>query len=280
MDPRIARISPMRSPRWRYERAVELLRGRPQPGPVTWNDDHPIRRAHRMFSELAAAGGNPVRIEQIQCEHLHFWRAHEIWYSTDSLTRHMLEAHLLIKELSYEEIAVKFAATRETIEYFANVYFDVRDRLESSMWIQKVIRGSFDPWRTTAKGGAGNEARGYVLRHLAYSGGQQVLETAITGLSGDRRPESSSEILSWCNDTFTQLVRSAAVTAALTLRVDSKNAIHLIKIALKGSAGGVRGSTGDAGDAELDARLFDCLSKIQAAAHPAKPQGQPSKSVS
>ena len=271
MNPKFAQINPMRLPHWRYERVVELLRCRPRPGRVTREDDHPIRRAHRMFSELAVAGSNQARIGEIRNEHADFWRAHEIHYSTDSLTRHMLEAHLLVQDLSFEEIAPRFDTTRETVEYFAQVYYDVRDRLKSSMWIQKIIRGDYDPFCRPAKGGGGELSRGYVLRTLAYSGGRHILEAAIQGLTGNRKPESGAEILHWLGATLEQSVRSAAVAAGLTLQVDSKNAMQLMRIAVKSLPPG-RGRSRLAGlrERELDARMFTVLSDIQAAANPRK----------
>src|SRR4051812_36525779 len=181
MIPAIAKLSPMRPPHWRYLCLVAMMRGRRQRARLPRGYEHSIRRARRMFRELAAAGGDERLLDEVKTEFSDIWHAHEIFYAVDSLTRQTLEAHLLVPDMTFEEIAARLKVDVKTIQYFAELYFDVADRRACDIWIQKVVRGDFHLYRTDGKRNSDDAARGYMLRFLALRGGRHVLDTVLCG---------------------------------------------------------------------------------------------------
>jgi hypothetical protein len=65
---------------------------------------------------------------------------HELHYSPYSEQRHILEARLLTTE-SYEEISQRMGTSAKAVSLYADLFFDVRDRLQARDWIMKVILG-------------------------------------------------------------------------------------------------------------------------------------------
>ncbi len=195
MNPKIAQQSPMRPPHWRYLRLVEVMRSRRQPARLPRDYEHSIQRARRMFRELTAASGNERLLDEVKSEFSDIWHSHEIFYGNDSLTRQMLEAHLLLPDMPFEEIAERLGVEVKTIQYFADLYFDVADRRTCEIWIQKVVRGDFDPNRSAGSPNSDDAARGYMLRFLALRGGRHVLDTVLCGLRLASLPQSSEKKL-------------------------------------------------------------------------------------
>ncbi len=73
MHPKIAQSSPMRPPNWRYQCLISVTRSRRQPPGLPREYDHPIRRARRMFRELAAASGNERLLNDLKTQFSDIW---------------------------------------------------------------------------------------------------------------------------------------------------------------------------------------------------------------
>ncbi len=133
--------------------------------------------------------------------------------------------------MPFEEIAERLGVELKTIQYYAELYFDVADRRTCDIWIQKVVRGDFDPNRTAGTPNSDDAARGYLLRFLAVYGGRHVLDSALHGLGLASLPRSSEEVGGWLDEALRATTRTRALLAALTMQVDQKNAFRLIKLA-------------------------------------------------
>src|SRR4051794_25022874 len=124
----LASLLPLRLPHWRLNRVTEMLRHRPQPLRPGRKDDHPIRAYRRLLLELLAAGDNEVKLTAVREERPAVHEAHRYHYSPDFRWRQEIEARLLTRE-SLENIAFKLGANPKAVEYYASLFFDVRDAL-------------------------------------------------------------------------------------------------------------------------------------------------------
>lgn len=232
MNPDFVRHSPLRSPQWRFERVLHLVRHRPQALKVRWADDHSIRAYRNLLLKMAAARRNEAERDAILTQYADLAPAHAIYYSPDQELRQQLEA-LLLTEESFADIAVRLGTTEKTIEYFEELFFNVRDRLSNQLWIQKVIRGGFDPVRSVSDSDLASAQRGYLLRLFAHCGGILALDVMIRGFDPHGVPRRPEEVRAWFADVLEQLVRTGAVTAASALPLTQGNALRLIQLALK-----------------------------------------------
>src|SRR3954447_17001009 len=140
MHPSIAQDSPVRRPQWRLDRVMQLISHRPRPILLGRLDDHYVRAYRRLTMKFRAAGDNEAKRDAVFLEYPDVCQAHLLHYSPDFERRQILEARLLTNE-SYEEIANRYATSAKVIEYYEKLFFHVRDRLDSSGWIHKVIQG-------------------------------------------------------------------------------------------------------------------------------------------
>ncbi len=141
----------------------------------------------------------------------------------------MLEARLLTNA-SFAEIAHGFATEPKAIEYFEALFFNVRDRLSNTDWINKVIRGEFGAAQDGGRLELAAEDRGYVLRLFAFYGGPHVLETMIHGMIA--RPLSpGGDVGGWLQAVLGDVLSVRSAAAAATLMLRERNAIRLMKLA-------------------------------------------------
>jgi hypothetical protein len=225
----LASLLPLRLPHWRLNRVTEMLRHRPQPLRPRWVDDHPIRAYRRMLLEWLAAGDDEERLEAARRECPPLYEAHRYHYSPDFRRRQEIEARLLTSD-SLEDIASKFGADAKAIEYYASLFFDVRDALDYRDWVSVMIRSRMRYDRESGCSLAEAE-HGYVMRLFAYRGGRRVLDALMNPLGEIKPPENAEEIQAWSDEAVTQIVRTMGAAAAATLEVTSKNTMQLLRLA-------------------------------------------------
>ena len=124
-------------------------------------------------------------------------------------------------------------ADESTVKMFADLFFDVRDRLEARDWIMKVILGpaelrskfNKDETLTIAQ-------RGFLYRLFGFYGGPLVLDALIAGIGGREMPVSAAEVAEWIDNSLQEIVRTRAAMAARVFDVNRNNVITLLKLAL------------------------------------------------
>jgi hypothetical protein len=242
MNPEILIQSPIRRPQWRLDRVMEMIRHRPRSLRPRRSDDHYIRAYHRILLELAAVGEDKEHRDAIFREYPAVCQAHVLHYSADVESREILEARLLTTE-SFAEIAGRMATEPATIEYYEGIFFNVRDRLQHSGWISKVIRGPSIVGRGAEYTRSSSALRGYVLRLFAYHGGPLVLDAIVNGLVITTLPQRTEDLVGWFDDVLGQLVRSIAAAAASTLELNQKDMMQTVKLAVRASAAAAKGGT-------------------------------------
>ena len=118
----------------------------------------------------------------------------------------------------------------DAISCYCAMFFDVRDRLKATGWIQLAV---LEPLRVIALQPNSTELqkRRYSLATFAYKGGPHVLNELldIWRIGGPNRAtiESSAE------DLLSRELRARTLEAALLIEPTQKNASPLIKLAMK-----------------------------------------------
>jgi hypothetical protein len=223
--------NPFRRPGWRAERVMQLVEHQQPSLRPRFFDDHYVQ-AYRLFLiQSLVAGADKDQRDAAILEYPQVCQAHRLYWQPDTERRLILEARLLTSE-SFAQIAERFATEPSAIDYYEKLFFNVRDRLQSSDWIAKVIRGQPDERDTNPHGVMTAAQRGYVYRLFGYYGGPLVLDAMIAGLAPDRRMLCGEDIADWFDDAMAQLVRSRAVAAAGILDVDRNNVMRVLKLAL------------------------------------------------
>ena len=187
---------PLLRPQWRLERVVQLISHRPIPLQPGRYDDHYVRAYYRIMLDLAAAGDDAEKLDQVFRQYPAVCHAHRLHYSADLERRQILEARLLTSE-TFAEIAVRLATEPSVIEYYERLFFNIRDRLQSSGWI--ILAG------IGRRSGSPDDQRGYVYRLFAYFGGPLVLDAVISGMESTEIPRQAEDVPSW----FTRRAGSA-----------------------------------------------------------------------
>lgn len=234
MNPHILIQGPARVPNWRLRHVMQMSRHRPEPLRPGRHDDKYIRGYRLMLLAFAAAGGDVAKQTAVFREYPHVWQAHRLHYSPDIEHRQILEARLLTSE-TLEEIAGRYHTTPEAIDYFEKLFFHVRDRLDNPLWISVMIKGGPSSGRENKNGVMTDQERAYVYRWFAYFGGPLALDAAVNGMVSTI-PKHAEDVRNWFDTTLNETVRIGAAAAAVTLRLNQKNMMQLIKLASRKSA--------------------------------------------
>ena len=229
LEKHLASRLPLRLPHWRLNRVTEMLRHRPQPLWPRWKDDHPIRIYRRMLLATLAAGDDQEQVQAIEEELPAVHEAHRYHYSPEFCRRQELEARLLTRE-SLEEIASKLGAHPKAIEYYASLFFDVRDALDHRDWVLLMIRNRMRYDEECGCSRAEAE-RGYVMRLFGYVGGPLVLDALMNPLGATTPPQNADEIRAWSEEAVTHIVRTMGTSAAVTVEVRRQNSMQLVRLA-------------------------------------------------
>ena len=177
--------------------------------------------------------------------------------------QHILQARLLTTE-TFAQIAGRLGTNELVIQFYADLFFDVRDRLEARDWIMKVILGPPELRSKFNKDGTLTDAqRGVLYRLFAYRGGPLVLDSLIAGIGNLNRPTRAEDVAEWMDGSLQEIIRTRAVMAARLFEVNSKNAMRLLKLALPKN--GKQRLSNTAEQQELDARMEDILAACERA---------------
>jgi len=213
---------------------MKMIARRPSPLKPRRDDDHNVRVYRHFLLALIAAGDDESRRDAISLEFPHVANAHSLHYSSDILNRQILDARLLTEESS-TEIANRFSTDPKAIDYYEQIFFNVRDRLQNVDWIRKVILGP-PAARVVRKDGMLTDAeRGLVYRTFAYFGGPLALDVVISGIAPQRMPMKGEDIAVWFGEALSQIVQSRAGAAALTL-TGKQTGMQLVKLGVRALA--------------------------------------------
>lgn len=221
-------INPLRSPRWRADRAIELI----ESGDWPWfKYDDTFVRAYRYFLLSLAEASNEHQRTEVGPELPALYQA-EVWRTdADTSCRDFVEARLLTGE-SFAEIGRRLEVDPAAVEYYARLFFDVTDRLKASAWISKAALGLpgafFGDERTLLH----PDRRGDLLKVFAYYGGPLVLD-ALLGDSEFKRPQGHEDQSAWFSQMLDLNVTNRAIEAAFFSDISGSNDMRLLKLAVR-----------------------------------------------
>jgi hypothetical protein len=228
MDVTYHRLNPLRQPQWRYEHVVELhlLNRRPARwGPAA---DEYIWHYYRFFTHLLAAGDNQrLRGEAIDLRP-HFAAAHFIHFSDDTFTRQILQARILSRQTN-DEIAVSMGIAPECVKHYERVFFNIREKLDASSYIQKAAIRPPEP-RARNRTERADQLRGYSLRLFGYFGGPLVVDFLVQRFRTGENPRSYPEARDWLAAAIGDAVAIRGAAAVLDEQLPLR---LLIKLALQ-----------------------------------------------
>jgi len=104
-------------------------------------------------------------------------------------------------------------------------------------WILKAaVIGPRHRFRDDNDGPLTAEQRGYVYRLFAFCGGALALDAVIQGIGSAALPQRAKDVVVWFDNELDQLVRTRAAAAAAVLPLNQRNALQMIKLALRNAA--------------------------------------------
>jgi hypothetical protein len=158
--------------------------------------------------------------------------AHRIHYSPCPEAQHILQARILTSE-TFEQIAERMSVDAAAIKLYADLFFDVRDRMNAKVWIMRAVFGNSATRSKFNKDGSLTATqRGAVYRWFGYAGGPLALDAIVTGLGGLAEPKGEKAVFANLDNTLPEIVHAAAVAAALLYAPIDRNALRFIKLAL------------------------------------------------
>jgi hypothetical protein len=221
----VIKDSPFRCPSWRAEHVFAMLAHRPRPLRPRRCDDTYVRAYRCFLKHCLAAGDDGEERLRLHPAMPAVAQAHEL-FSIDIERRQLLEARLLTSE-TFDEIAERVGTDAKTIDYFEQLFFNVRDRLTNKDWIAKIIKGPPEDRVPSRDGVMTTAQRGFVYKLFAYFGGPLILDAVVLSISPhDRQDEDASEFF---EEATRDIVRSRAAMAASLLVVDGSNVMRLLR---------------------------------------------------
>lgn len=210
--------SPMRPVDWRWKRA-QWLRARALEksfGPV----DRWTEQALRFRELFDSCHGDPaVLAERVPDLAV----AHRIWLAQDQPVRWLLEARLLT-DAPFAVIAERFAMTTAAVEAYEAWFYDVRRCLSARDYIAICAIGAC-PLR-----GIAPRQIDVLWKIFAYYGGPDVLDAAVAPFFAQQEAGKRPDVATIVAEASRLLLSLKEVTAAWTLRVDSRNALRLMRL--------------------------------------------------
>jgi hypothetical protein len=161
MDARFYKSNPLRPPQWRAERVWRMLEHGPSPLKPRRYDDHYVRAYRRFVMSFLAAGGIEPLVAKVLANQPHVYQAYMLHYDPDTERRQILQAWLLTKE-PYPAIAKRFAMDEKTVDYYEEIFFNVRDRLDNKDWIAKTIIRQREYLAANRRGVMSEDQRGFL----------------------------------------------------------------------------------------------------------------------
>jgi hypothetical protein len=204
----VAQPNLCRPPDWRWHRACGIQNSTHPPASRI-GDQGPgfgwIRRTVAFLHDLSRCQ-TTAQLGWLSGQHRSFFWAHRLYgQSTCRRTKALLEAYLLTGATN-EEIARRFNVPADVVETYHNVFFEVRDQLENTQYIQASVIA-----RASAFYSCG-DANEKLWKTIGYHHGIKVLDAATTGAlePGSRRSTSIHEFI------HDQVIGLAQLHAAIT----------------------------------------------------------------
>lgn len=247
LPPDFFRRNPFRPLRWRADHVLRLLEQHPHTRPLERYDDQSVRAYFYLLRGFMDAGCNLGQRERVMQEWPQVYHAHLLYADPDAELRQMLEARLLTTE-TLAEIAERLGTDEQTVYYYEQLFFHVRDRLQHRGWITLAVLRPPADLIANQHGDIAAVRRRYLLRWAAYHGGPLVLDNLINEFSAETMPQQADEAAAWTRKTQRSILRSRTLQAAVALPIDKTNVQSLLKLGLRAHEATAAGAAGTQDD--------------------------------
>jgi len=187
-----------------------------------------IRRAEEYLHACCTAKSRRERRE-LSIRYPAMYQAHQVYSQARPQYRHLrsaIEARLLARQTS-AEIAALHGCHTDTVDAYEALYFNVRDRLDYSDFVQNCLLNPLVLGRTTALD------RGTFWKLFGYAGGPLMLDAVMAELPKASRVKRRKNAQKNMDATAVWLVKLKAALAALSLAVGSDTEVFLIRTLVK-----------------------------------------------
>lgn len=232
--------NPFRKPDWRFERVLKLCDSYPTPKRCSARDD-PRVRAARNFVLRWRARGDEER-EQL------FWEAPGLFYAyliherstEEPETALFVQARLLARQTN-QEIADIVSTVPEAIDWYEQLFFNVRDRIDKRDWVTKQIllpalmRRHLGPAEDLPPGvrDPGVVARPFLdgsLKLFAYFGGAMLVDTLLSGMQAGKPLKSAADLTTWYDEHWSATIRRRSLQTSMQFEINKFNALDLFMV--------------------------------------------------
>jgi hypothetical protein len=239
------RYNPFRRPDWRWERVLEIVdrRENGRPGRTTKRDDTYIKGLRNFI--LRYRNGDEVARTQLGYENPGLLWAYQIFEARqdDAASRlaEIVEARILARQTD-EQVADELHTLPQTVLWYEQLFFNVRDRLDGHDWILNHVLFPAVTRSREAALAANAEAAAPVpnpqrpvsepffdatIKFFAYFGGPLMLDYVLSGFQRGNLARSREEVGSWFDKHWTTRIKHRSAAASATFEVNRYSVMEL-----------------------------------------------------
>lgn len=212
---------------------LQLVDARPEPKMASRKYDDKYVKGYRNFLLKWKAAKIAVDTEAEQMKLFHatpeIYYAHTFHSHPDVEWREILEARLLAREPD-DYIAFELSTIPGAIDWYENLFFNIRDRLASRSWVVKTILGLVQHRTSTGDETISADQRWLAYKLFAYFGGPLVLDIIISGFDESTIPSKNEKAGEFIDHIMQTGVRRSSSMAAQFFSVNKFNVMQLLEI--------------------------------------------------
>ena len=198
-----------RPPAWRSDRTLELVDlGR---RPSRSKDDEYVQKYHRFLLRERDVLSEEEGVELFE-RNPALYDAHGFHTHRDIERRAFLQA-MIVAGMADEEIAKRLACLPATVDWYEQVFFNVRGRLQNEIWVNKTIRGPRHIPRFNQDGSLTVRGRAIGIKLLSYWGGPLIVDSAISSLAPRLTPGPDPDVTAWFDESLRLRIKTLATIA-------------------------------------------------------------------
>lgn len=201
------RVDPYRAPRWRYDRAAEMVQNRRIKRPHPSRDDEPTAttfaflRDWRRLARTSRAASHEARVINLYPKYPGLFLAYEAFLREhDDRSRTELEARILAGQ-DDATIETKTGFPAMAVDWYEKVFFNVRERLHQRRYIARHV---IQPIVNT---GLANLSFDLSAKFFAYFAGPTYLDFVLDQFVGPAFDPTSDDFLEYSDRLYETSVR-------------------------------------------------------------------------
>jgi hypothetical protein len=224
---------PARPITWRHDRLRYLLQKPPDQQVFLNADDAAIRHGY-LFCQTWAAAKTPEERYRVRQQYPGIAEALQIFKYQAVESTGLLEGYILA-DTDTASIAEKFSILPYAVAWYEQLFFDVRSRLQSTLFIEtSAIKGIYDSRRAAYKQAKVEHDLAKSYKAFGYHGGIVALELISTGfLSSDAKPLHRETAVTFIQNASSMLAANQGSLILHGKKVRDKPSMVVAKMAIQ-----------------------------------------------